>query len=166
MKSCSPNMAPLPGQCQDQALCDDPVCSDTIRKLHDIGIDSFNAMRNRYDNTALHNGQPVSKTKLTRLVTAAAQACGDYRIMLNDESEEADNSNVRCYLEITSDKRADKVKAYYSVALFKGVLEAFPNADSLLFYKGEHADGCRDIVFTVMVGNEVVYYGDMSDTEP
>jgi len=164
MKSCPAPAVTLPPQCQDQANCDDNMCLDSIRKVHEITADSFNAMRHHYDSNTEYAGKSVKKDRIQHLVNAASAYCGNYRIFLDDGSTDIHNENLTFSLQIVEDK--DRQKAYYSVALFKAILNAYPNADSVVLYKAAHADGCRDIIFTVMVGSEEVYFGDVSDTEP
>ncbi len=164
MKSCGAMTATLPAGCEAQTLCDDVGCADTIRKLHEISVDTFAAMRSYYDNGTMYNGKEIPRDKIAVLVNAAAQYCGDYQIVLNDESAGAHNDSLTFALQISM--RSDKVRASYTIALFKSILNAYPEADKFSFYKAAHADGCKDIIFEVLQNTDVLYNGDLSGLEP
>jgi hypothetical protein len=89
------------------------------------------------------------------------QDCTQNRWKLEMDENDTTNNDITLTIEPLLETVVN-----YSIALFKGVREAY-NAEAFHFYKAKHDDNSFDIIFKAVNGTgELVYCGDLAGLYP
>ncbi len=156
--------APPPTTYYETEICTDEKYQAFIAGVHSIKEEVFKEMIQAYIDFYTTPGQTpksTGKEYATGVITGiiGAGTCNDTRLVIDEVNGSRVNDED---INVSWDRLKRPDKTYYSVTLFKGVIDLI-NPDKFVFYKGMKKPGEVEIIFKALdTAGNVKYYGDIS----
>jgi hypothetical protein len=143
----------------DQNHLEEPDYQVYTCALHSITKEQFVAGVNQFSNPAL----PPKAFTTEEVAEVVNGVSADSFVTLTCDDKEETNDDI----QLVQGESAEG-GTIYSAAYFKGLVRLFPDA-SFEFFKAsveKNASFVFDIIFRVVSGGYVIYYGDLSELYP
>lgn len=155
----------LNADCSDPNDCDEAQCEYTSARVHMLSSSAFS------DGIAAYYGSkpvpPGKKVPVSQIRPLVEPACDQYRIQYDLGHDSSTHSEIEFRI-VKGYKRPAGETNSYSVAMFKGILNLTPVADTFHLFRGIGGQQGNVVSLYILAtsGADTVYMGDFSDTFP